>query len=240
MGLACASEIIALVLVVAVMLLGGNLLGPLSESPSSGAIISGVIGGVVYVMTTMLFQGMITYTIFQLFMRNAASVWESLTRSLSRVLTVFLGTVAAIAGGGLVCFGTAFILSRLGPIGALFSVLVTTILMSFFFTTWFVFAPACVVERLGALASLDRSGKLTKGYRLRISGIFLLLVLISKTVSFIADKVIPDLGIISVIVKTLIVLIPVTFASLAPAVVYYSLRVAKENLTPESLADIFD
>jgi hypothetical protein len=128
----------------------------------------------------------------------------------------------------------------LGPVGSFLTALVVFILMSFFFTTWFVFAPACVVERLGALASLDRSGKLAKGHRLSISGICLLLVIFSRTVSFIAGKIFPDSGIISAIVKILIVLIPTTLASLAPAVAYYTLRVVKENLTPESLADIFD
>jgi hypothetical protein len=242
MGLTFASEIAAAILLAAVIFLGGSSFRALSKTGSSSSeIVASVIGGAVYVMTMMLFQGTLTYMIFQLFMRDTASVWESLTRSLSKVLTVFLATVAAVVGGGIVCLGTGFILSRmLGPVGGLLGFFTAIFLGYFFFTTWFVFAPACVVERLGALSSLDRSGKLTKGHRLKIGGVFVLLVVVSTIFNVIANKLIPESGIITIIVKILIVLVPKTFASLVPAVVYYSLRVVKENLTPESLADIFD
>jgi hypothetical protein len=238
MGLAFMSDIIAKI-VFAVMVASSK--GFPNVGLLSGGVVTALAAGAVSIMMTMLFQGTITYTIFQLFMEGKASVWKSLTRSLSRVLSVFLATLTSIVGGGIVCLGTVFILPRiLGPLGAVLGAVGTFILLYFFFTTWFVFAPACVVERLGAFASLDRSGKLTKGYRLKISEIMMLLVGASKMIEAIAERVIPDMGITSLIVTALLLLVPLTFSSLTPAVVYYSLRVAKENLTPESLADIFD
>ncbi|MDR2179335.1 MAG: hypothetical protein LBP21_03410 [Synergistaceae bacterium] len=241
MGLTLASEIVARGLFQ--LFLSGN---PLSAVRLS-KLTSDMLGGAIYLITTMLFQGTIIYTIFQLFMQDRASVWDSMTRSFSRVWAVLLATVVAMAAGCFVCLGTVFILTRPSVLyrmsafaGGFVALLTALLLASFFFATWFVFAPACVVERIGALASLDRSGKLTKGYRLKILGILALLQIFLRVVDFIAGKVVPGSGIPGIILRIAIILVPVTFMTLVPAVVYYSLRVAKENLTPESLADIFD
>ena len=110
------------------------------------------------------------------------------------------------------------------------------------YTMWFVGLPACLVERLGPWTSLRRSQELTRGHRLSILGLVLLLfiageagsdtiagylfVLYGLTVSFIGGQIWSGIwGVIGGVVT---------------AVTYHDLRVIKEGVDMEQTATVFD
>jgi hypothetical protein len=231
----------------------GALLGPVltaagivSESPAA-RIISALVTFLLVVIFMLLFQGAITYAVFQIFMGGRASFGESLGRSFSRVLDLFF-----VAFWGILIMALPFL--ALGVLGALFgrnfwtillliAALVGIVVPSVLFCRWYVSAPVCVVEKTGALRSLKRSGQLTKGRRWKIYSLFALVMIIvsiiSGVVEFIVKRTI-DIEFIGILILIAVKVVPLAFANITPTVVYYSLRVEKENLTAASLADIFD
>jgi hypothetical protein len=205
------------------------------------AIVAILIGAISsYGICMVLFQGAITYAVFQLFMEGRASIRESLGRSFSRLVALFsLGSVSVL-GFILLTLVTAIMAGFLSPSLAfiVFIVLLLTLLSS-----WYVAAPVCVVERAGALASVGRSFELTKGYRLRIIGmlllVFVLVVIFAAIALFIANVVLRG-GFLGLLIKIFANIIPMAFGNVMATVTYYSLRVTKEGLFATSLADIFD
>ena len=203
-----------------------------------------------FLMVSAIFQGALTYAIFMLLLNGWASIGEAFKRSARRVLSLILGILIMIVALGLllivpiIIVAWASIASGVGGRGLV--VIVTAIGFVFFIITlirWSVFAPACVIERAGPIASLGRSSKLTKGYGWKIFGIFVLMgivmIIFSALTQFIANKIF-GAGILGNLFATIVGAIPMTYFNVLPAVIYYSLRVVKENLTPDSLADIFD
>jgi hypothetical protein len=108
---------------------------------------------------------------------------------------------------------------------------------------WYVAPPVCVVERMGALKSLNRSGHLTKGRRLKIFGMLLLLIIVSAIITsivrFILNRTIGS-EFVGTLIEAVANAVPMALFNIMPVTVYYGLRVEKENLTASSLADIFD
>jgi hypothetical protein len=117
---------------------------------------------------------------------------------------------------------------------------------------WFVATPVCVVEQLGPFRSMGRSRQLTKGHRWRIFGLSLLILIPALIVGAIAG-VLFALGASSfltlnaVLASTLGKLISLVwkaawggFFAAVIAVTYHDLRVAKEGLTTEQIASVFE
>jgi len=102
---------------------------------------------------------------------------------------------------------------------------------------WFVFIPACIVENKGPIESLSRSSELIKGkYFWNTFLVFLLTDGLSMVLYyFIVKLAIRDGIFFYIIINALIMSIPYTFTSVLPAVIYYKLRVAKENFSLYSL-----
>jgi hypothetical protein len=199
---------------------------------------------VAYMIIVFMFQGAVTYAVFELFMRGRASVWEGFKRSIPRALSVFIGAFIAMLTFTVVCVVIPIILGySLRWLGAVVGIIIAAVGSVVLFNMWYIFAPACVVERLGPVASLSRSSDLTKGYRGKISGILMLFVivaiLINAIAEFIGDKVFGG-GTVATILVFVVRQLPMTYAGLIAPVIYYSLRVVKEGLAPENLADIFD
>jgi hypothetical protein len=110
------------------------------------------------------------------------------------------------------------------------------------YTMWFVAAPACVVERLGPLESMSRSGALTKGYRWRIFGMLFLLWIVSVIITGIVAAIFyRTVGTVAAIVGVLIwAAVYGGFFSVFVAVTYHDLRVAKEGVDTEQIASVFE
>ena len=254
LGITLLSSILStLVAVVLAGILGAFF--SLFNMSSDAFIITGVIGGVAglisMVIVPAIFQGALTYAVFMLLLHGWTSVKDAFLRSASRVLTVILASltmglalglsslVPALAGAflGFAFFGAFGMLMAI--IGMIAAIVISIILI----VKWSVFASACVVEKTGAMASLGRSSALTKGYRGKIFGVYILVgimvVIFSAVAEFFNGLIFGD-GLLGNIFSAILSTPPLTFFNVLPAVIYFSLRVAKENLTPESLADIFD
>jgi hypothetical protein len=236
------------------MLLGGALGRVLA---AAGIVFSGPAARIVPALVTfllvamfmLLFQGAITYAVFQIFMEGRASVTESLERSFSRVIDLLLAMfwAALITGGIIILILLPFaIIAAFGIINSFITLIFTIAAIltpSVLFCRWYVVAPVCVVERTGSLQSLRRSGYLTKGRCLKIYGLLTLVMIIigiiSVVVNFIIIRTI-DAEWIRRLISTVFNVVPIAFANVMSTVVYYGLRVEKEDLTATTLADIFD
>ncbi|MDR3164170.1 MAG: hypothetical protein LBU13_01165 [Synergistaceae bacterium] len=177
---------------------------------------------------SLVIQGAIAYAVFQVIMGGRASMGESLSKSASKIfalLAVAIFTSLAVGLAGMLLVVPGIILLCM----------------------WYISAPACVVERMGPIESLGRSRALTKGYRWHVLGVMMLLSIITSLMNllfmFLMRALVPDATLRNMtapIVVGLATLIPNAFANVAPAVTYYRLRMVKESLTMESLANVFD
>ncbi len=114
-------------------------------------------------------------------------------------------------------------------------------------TIWWVAIPVAVVERPGTVASLRRSGELTKGVRWRIFGLFVayLLVLFGglSLVGIVLFALIDDIVLADwlwTITGWAWVAGAMALQAVLVAVSYYHLRVAKEGTGIEEIAAVFD
>lgn len=118
---------------------------------------------------------------------------------------------------------------------------------------FWVAIPAAVVERPGVIASLKRSAALTKGYRWRIFGIYVVVTLVMMMASgivqapFMASLVNagPDVMtsgafIMSNILGLLVNAFFTALSAVASAVAYHDLRAVKEGFDIDQFAAVFD
>jgi len=106
----------------------------------------------------------------------------------------------------------------------------------------YVALPACVVERLGPVQCLRRSRALTSGYRWPIFGLIVAVGIASAVAAGgagAAAGVTRNLVVITVVIFAASVLIG-AFGAVLSAVIYHDLRVAKEGVDIDKLANVFD
>ena len=109
-------------------------------------------------------------------------------------------------------------------------------------TLWFVVLPACIVEQLGPGASLRRSQELTKGYRWKVLGLTLLLMIgmyvgSSAIDTWVTAATSPVVGAVSDLIWTAVW---TAFTATTTIATYHALRVAKEGTDIEQIAGVFD
>lgn len=142
----------------------------------------------------------------------------------------------------------AYLIVMLGMIALIIPGLIAAIMLS-------VVIPVTVVERPGIFASIGRSKELTKGYRWRIFGVFLLIYLGIFAVNYAAYTI---FGLIANVDVTLASVEPenwvlgtlflnafigpltIAFYSVMIAVVYHDLRISKEGGDTDQIAAVFD
>jgi hypothetical protein len=111
-----------------------------------------------------------------------------------------------------------------------------------FLTMYLVAIPICVVEALGPIQSLDRSRKLTKGYRWQIFAIYIV-PLVVFLVGFILCDTIGALlaGETGAAIFGFAISAAVSpYNAIVTIITYHDLRSAKEGLDIEQLAAVFD
>jgi hypothetical protein len=121
-----------------------------------------------------------------------------------------------------------------------------------FYTMWWVAIPVAVIERPGAIASLQRSAELTRGYRWQVFGLIIcfFLALIAALLLFavllfalfflVADANQTLLDQASAVATWLLSALFMAVQAVLTAVSYYYLRVAKEGVGIEDIAAVFD
>ena len=109
-------------------------------------------------------------------------------------------------------------------------------------TMLWVAIPAAVVERPGVFASLGRSRELTKGFRWKVFGLIILIMIAQSVVGWVAGFVLGITGSIpAVLLGNLMVTAFFTaLGAVISAVGYHDLRVVKEGIGTEEIAAVFD
>jgi len=110
------------------------------------------------------------------------------------------------------------------------------------FTMWWVAAPACVIEQLGPIRSLERSGELTRGNRWRIFAIVLVISLGSAMVGGLLTVPMTLLGmpVAAAVLNYIWSTLTTAYHLIATVVAYYELRLGREGIDASSLASVFD
>jgi hypothetical protein len=103
-----------------------------------------------------------------------------------------------------------------------------------------VSAQACVIERLGPIASLSRSAALTKGHRWRVFGLILIAGLISLGAAVLSSPLPRLLGMPGAILAFLVVGVAAAYRDTVLAVQFSDLRVGKDGVGTERIAAVFD
>jgi len=118
----------------------------------------------------------------------------------------------------------------------------------FLFTILWVAVPAAVVERPGIIGSLRRSAQLTKGYRWQVFGVIAIFMIIGFVVNFVliapvvgamASGAVWSSGLAGVVIVAVQALTS-ALSSVAVAVGYHDLRIAKEGVDTTQIAAVFD
>jgi hypothetical protein len=106
---------------------------------------------------------------------------------------------------------------------------------------WWVYVPVIVVEGLGVNASFSRSRALTAGRRWRILGLSLLTVLFLIVGGLVVMLPVQLLGgpFAGQIAVTFVAVLYGAFLSVVTAVGYYALRIEKEGIDIEAIAQVF-
>jgi len=204
------------VLAVTLVVVSGSQRGPLG--PSAGAL--GGLSGILTFVLGIVAQATTLYAAFQQMGDKPFSIGESLSVGLGRSLPVV---------------GVA-LLSALGIVLAALLFLVPGIIVA---CMLYVAVPVCVIEKAGVFESLNRSGVLTRGYRWQIFGLLALVTI----AAFIGGVVVALLGGVALWAKLLSFgwqVVTTAFGAVLAAVVYHDLRVAKEGIDIDDLANVFD
>jgi len=105
--------------------------------------------------------------------------------------------------------------------------------------------PAVVVERPGIWGSIKRSAELTKGNRWRVFALLVIFYIVIMGMAWVLGLfglpiLVPDGTVFAIIVLYAWSGITTTFFAVFGAVLYHDLRIAKEGVSTEQIAAVFD
>jgi hypothetical protein len=107
-----------------------------------------------------------------------------------------------------------------------------------------VSVPVAVEERPGVLASLNRSGVLTEGYRWRVFCVLFLLGILGGVAGLAVNGalllLLAGTPRLAALLQELLGVVASGISATAVAVMYYRLRSVKESIDVESIASVFD
>ena len=193
-------------------------------APTSGIkSVAAIVGVLLHFVLSALCQAMIVYATFQALRGRPVRAGESMARGLQRLGAVLL---TSILTGIIVALGTILLVIP----GIIASVIMC------------VAIPACIVERLGPIESIERSSYLSRGFRWPIFGAFFAIGI----AGIIANALITALTkgselvwldpAISLVWNTLVT----AYQTVLVAIIYHDLRVVKDGIDLEHIAAVFD
>jgi hypothetical protein len=154
--------------------------------------------------------------------------------------------IAESARIGLRRFPPILALSILVPLGIGLAALALIVPGIILYMMWFVTTPACVVEQLGPIRSLERSNKLTYGHRWQILGLNLVILILFIVASVIASAIMAVLfdsagaSMVEPALELLWSTAGTALYAIVGVVTYRDLRVAKEGVDTSQIAAVFD
>ena len=191
----------------------------------------------------LLIQAALAFGALQHLRGGPVSIGACLSNGLAALPRVVLASLVLAVVGGLIGIVVALILSVVMSALGLFGLIVgigAVVLFLFAITMIWVFVPAIVVERAGALACFGRSMELTRGRRWQIFAILVLLTIANWVVSFISNALANVAPVVSGTVDVVSGLFFLALGSVMAAVGYYYLRAEKEGLGIDDIAAVFD
>ncbi|NIA71819.1 hypothetical protein HBA54_24795 [Pelagibius litoralis] len=182
---------------------------------------------VLSLVLSYLLMGAVVYGTVSHMRGRQAGLGEIVSRGLTAVLPII---VIAIAASVIMAVGFALFIIPGIFLGVIFAVVL----------------PAYVVERPGIVGSFKRSMELTKGNRWRVLGILIILFVILAVIGMVIGAVTgfvavmgTGLGLVA-IVNYVISALSSAVVAVAVAVLYHDLRIAKEGVSTEQIAAVFD
>jgi len=179
---------------------------------ATSLVLAGLVTLVVTLILGILYQGLVVELVRDVQDGRRDATVGTMVRGVTPVLgrLILMSLVAGLAG----------------TIGIVLLVVPGLILL----TVWAVAAPVIVIERSGALASLERSRQMVLGNGVRVFGALVLAVLISIGLSFVVGLVASPLGETAEQVATFVVsVLTAPVAALAAAVLYFALLHARDE-----------
>ena len=215
--------LLALVPLIPVLVL--NLMTPgvpplVGPAATRAATLTGV-SALLSVILGIVAQAMTLYAAFQQMAGRPFSIAQSLGVGFTRLVPVF-----CVALLGALFTGVAAILLVVPGIIVLCML--------------YVAVPVCVIEKPGIFASLDRSAKLTKGSRWQIFGLLALVSIVSGVAQIVLKVLVGVFTIWGKLLNFGWLVIATSFGAVLVAVVYHDLRMSKEGMDTNNLADVFD
>lgn len=188
---------------------------PSQGGSAFGSILGSILG--------MIIQATVAYAVFQIARGQSVSMAECFNRATGHFLPILL---ASILVGLLVGVGMVLLVIP--------GVIISCILA--------VTLPACVVEKLGAVDSLKRSAELTKGNRLQIFLLYLVVGIVIGVLTFVFAMILFSVtGLIAgTLLLTVLLIVPMAFSYVMASIIYFDLREIKEGVSLDSLAAVFD
>lgn len=182
----------------------------------------------------------VIHGVFQQLRGKQVGIGACLRVCIARFLPV-LGVGILVGLLFVVCFVPIGFVVGVGapPVAALIVGIGALVLASVFYCTFWMAIPVAVVEKPGVVASLGRSARLTRGSRLRIFVILLVVLVTQFVVALLAQKAIGDEPMARVWTGLLFAIVFGALSAVANAVAYHDLRVAKEGVGIEELVAVF-
>ena len=191
----------------------------------------------------LMVMGAITFAVYNVLRIGKVSFGKSLGRGLARFLPLLGLTILLGIAAFLLAMLLGYMLEVSGRTMQIIILCALLVVLVILACILFVSVPACVVEKKGVFGCLARSAELTKGNRLSIFFIGLIAMLLTVILRFICQFILVMLTrdfVVITLVSTIIISIPIGFFHVLTATVYYDLRAAKEGVTLDSLASVFD
>jgi hypothetical protein len=197
---------------------------PLGDPP---VIFGGLLLAILaFIILSIIVEGALTYFAAERYRGQRVSLAAALGRTLSKLLSllgasILLGlTLAAVLIPAI--FATiALSLVGAGPLGALI-LLGAIVVLVYIWVAFSLFTPAILVEGKGSVEGLGRSWELTKGRRLPLFGVYLVLTIMAWVVSLalITPAIVSKNPLVLVISQTMAYGVTGSWALIAAAVAH--------------------
>jgi hypothetical protein len=209
--------------VTAVAAVPNVLLSQGSKQPGGGGVGVLLLGIFLTLTLGMFSEAIVVHGAFQDMRRRPVSLVESVRVAFSRFLPILALVICAAFAVG---------------IGFLMLLVPGYILL----VMWYVATPACVVERLGPFASLNRSAELTKGHRWEVFGMIMLIGIPAAIIGAVIGAALGLSGNAGLAILGTLIWSGVSgaFSAIFAVVTYHDLRVAKEGIGTQQIAAVFD
>jgi glycerophosphoryl diester phosphodiesterase family protein len=164
----------------------------------------------------------IIHIAFQYLRGQPASLADALPKGLARMFPLI---------------GAALLLS-LGVVLGTLLLIIPGIMLAI---RWFLAMPVCVLERAGPVASLRRSAELTKGHRWGLFGIFVVVLVVNGVIGALVGLLVSSAGLmVGVLAQFVWAAIWTAYFDSVWVMMYHDLRVAKEGVSADQIAAVFD